>query len=69
MALIMLTTGLVLEVPETRTQVVNALGGTSAAATSTVNGAQITVRASAVIAVADSADAFVVRPLGMAQVA
>jgi succinate dehydrogenase/fumarate reductase flavoprotein subunit len=65
MSLIMLTTGIILDVPETRSAVVSQLGGANAALNSTVNGVQITVRASSVIAVADSVDAFVVRALPM----
>jgi hypothetical protein len=56
MAAIMLSTGTVLVVAETRTQVLNALSGAGAAATGTINGAQATIRASAVLAVADTVD-------------
>jgi len=54
MAFILLSTGHLLEVAETRTQVVGALANPTA--TGTVKGAQMTIRSSAVVAVADAFD-------------
>lgn len=55
MASVMLTTGLILNIPGvTRDQVITALSSATGSATGQVNGVTTTVRAAAVIAVADS---------------
>jgi hypothetical protein len=57
MSFILLITGQVLEVSETRTQVINALSAQGAtAATGTVKGQPMTFRASGVLAVAETLD-------------
>lgn len=62
MAAIMLITGSVMMVPETRTQVTTALASAAGAATTTINGVQTTIRSAAVIAVADDINGLVFQP-------